>query len=83
MRGAPAPAYERRMDMLCTCSSHCPLSGYHDAGCCEKTTCGCWCHLPAEPRASVMPANVVPIDPLFIHGVFNEFTPDESSIKEK
>jgi hypothetical protein len=31
---------------------HCPLSGYHDAGCCEKTTCDCWCHEKSEHRGS-------------------------------
>lgn len=36
-----------------------------------------------EPRASVMPPNMQPIDPLFVHGVFNEFEPDEKALMEK
>jgi hypothetical protein len=31
---------------MCTCATHCPESGYHDAGCCSNP-CRCWCH---EPR---------------------------------
>lgn len=35
-----------------------------------------------EPRASVMPPNVAPIDPAFLRAV-SEYAPDESSIEEK
>lgn len=31
-------------DGMCTCAVHCPLSGYHEKACCDKTTCECWCH---------------------------------------
>ena len=67
--------------MLCICSSHCPLSGYHDAGCCGKTICDCWCHLPAEPSASVMPPNVKAIDPAFLSAL-SEPIPEEA-MREK
>jgi hypothetical protein len=64
--------------MLCTCSSHCPLSGFHDAGCCNRRTCGCWCHEKSEHRGS-RPS----VDPLFLDAVFKEFAPSEETIKEK
>ena len=39
--------------------------------------------VPQEPRASIMPPHLPTVDPLFIHGVFNEFTPDEKALLEK
>jgi hypothetical protein len=67
------------MPIICTCSSHCPLSGYHDAGCCEKTTCDCWCHRPGEHRGS-RPG----VDPTFADAAFRPFTPEqEEMFKEK
>jgi hypothetical protein len=29
---------------LCTCSMHCPESGYHEKACCETVWCDCFCH---------------------------------------
>jgi len=49
---------------------HCPLSGFHDAGCCEKTICGCWCHEKSEHRGS-RPG----VDPLFADAAFKNFEP--------
>lgn len=66
----------------CTCSSHCPLSGYHDAGCCEKTICDCWCHWPGDHRGSRPD-----IDPLFADAAFRGFQPEtaeqRAAFKEK
>lgn len=69
--------------MICTCSMHCPLSGYHEKACCDANTCDCWCHEKSAPRASVMPAHMPSIDPLFLDAVFREFAPDEEALREK
>jgi hypothetical protein len=29
---------------LCTCSSHCANSPYHEKACCNEVWCDCWCH---------------------------------------
>ncbi len=70
------------MGMICACSMHCPISGYHERACCDKTACDCWCHEKPAPRGSVMPAHMQPIDTLFLDGV-REYAPDEWAIGEK
>jgi hypothetical protein len=30
--------------MMCTCATHCTLSTYHDAACCNNGACTCTCH---------------------------------------
>ncbi len=69
--------------MICTCAMHCPLSGYHERECCDRTTCDCWCHEKAEPRASRMPAHMKPIDPLFYDAAFRPFSPAEKEMVEE
>lgn len=64
--------YERRITMkACTCSMHCPLSGYHDTGCCARTTCDCWCHTPAAEHRGSRPG----VDPLFHEAAASGFEP--------
>ncbi len=29
---------------MCTCSTHCVESPYHESACCSLTHCPCWCH---------------------------------------
>lgn len=67
--------------MICTCTMHCPLSGRHDAGCCEKTTCDCWRHTPAGEHRGSRPG----IDPLFHDAAFRGFEPEmpDQAFREK
>lgn len=58
--------------MICFCAQHCPLSGFHDAGCCEKTSCGCWCHQPAGEHRGSRPG----VDPTFADAAFRHFEPE-------
>lgn len=44
--------------MICFCAVHCPLSGYHEKACCDKTTCDCWCH--DEPTIDLPPGGIGP-----------------------
>lgn len=32
------------MNAMCACSTHCPLSSYHEPRCCDERGCDCWCH---------------------------------------
>lgn len=50
---------------------------------CGRATDAAPCTECAEPRASVMPPHMPSVDPLFVHGVFNDFAPDDPAIKEK
>ncbi len=68
--------------MVCTCSMHCPLSGYHDAGCCNRTECDCWCHEQAAPRASRMPPHLPSLDPQFLDAL-REPVPEDAHREKK
>lgn len=38
---------------MCTCSTHCPASPYHERACCDRSRCDCWCHDRSRERPAV------------------------------